>query len=342
MGRKKSMTHAEDSRVMKVTKNGRGMRLAVAAAALGLGVLTVSGTAFAEENETIRVGSILALGTATPFVAEELGYFEEAGVNVEVMEFSDGSAMMEAFAAGELDVAMGGIGPAATWYMRGIDLKVVAGTNGGGHVLMARADSGIETVADLAGKMVAEPSIATVTDALLRAKILPDGGLQPDVDVTLIPGMKPADMATSLMATGEVDAIITWEPYAAQAEADYGDEIKIVYDAAQEVSGDSETGFYPGNVVIATGDYIENHRETLDAFLAVHEKTTDYINNDEGANEMLANVLMLEPSVVEAARERIDFHYEIDQDAAMEILQWSVDLGYLDELPAAEDFFLEQ
>ena len=48
------------------------------------------------------------------FVAQELGYFEEAGLNVELLEFSDGSAMMEAFAAGELDVAMGGIGPAAT------------------------------------------------------------------------------------------------------------------------------------------------------------------------------------------------------------------------------------
>ena len=45
--------------------------------------------------------------------------------------------------------------------------------------------------------------------------------------------------------------------------------------------------------------------------------------------------------MVEKARTRIDFHYEIDQEAAMEILQWSVDAGYLDELPAAEEFFLQ-
>lgn len=161
------------------------------------------------------------------------------------------------------------------------------------------------------------------------------------MDVILISGMKPADMSTSLMATKEVDAMITWEPYAAQAEAAYGDDIKIIYDAAQEISGDSETGFYPGNVVVATGDLIASRAETLDTFLEVHEKTTDYLNEDEGANAILASVLMLEEPVVEKARTRIDFHYEIDQEAAMEILQWSVDAGYLDELPAAEEFFLQ-
>lgn len=304
-------------------------------------VAMTSSMVWAEEAETIRVGSILAIGTSAPFVAQELGYYEESGLDISVAEFSDGTALMEAFAAGELDVALVGIAPAATWFDKGIDLKVVAGTNGGGHVLMTRADSGIETVADLKDKLVAEPGVATVTDAMLRAQILKDADLNPDMDVILISGMKPADMATALMATKEVDAMITWEPYASQAMADYGDEIKVLYDAGPELQEEGEDGFYPGNVVIASGDFIENHGDLLETFLDIHTKTTDYLNEDETANETLASILQLDVSVVENARTRTDFHSEINQETAMEVLQWSVDLGYLDELPAAEDFFLE-
>lgn len=310
-----------------------------------LGAVMLAGSSLAaqaEETETepIRIGSILALGTAAPFAARELGYYEEAGLEVEIAEFADGSALMEAFAAGELDIAMVGIGPAATWFMKGIDLKVVAGSNGGGHVLMTRQDTGIETVADLQNALVAEPNIATVTDALLRAQILQEAGLDPDLDVVLVPGMKPADMATLLFATKEVDAMITWEPYASQAEAEYGEDVKILYDAASELAAE-DGSFYPGNVVIASGSFIEEQEELLDTFLEVHQKTTEYLNTDQGANELLASLLMLEPSVIENARNRIDFHWEINQEESMKVLQWSADLGYLDGLPDAEQFFLE-
>lgn len=312
-----------------------------AAAVLGAALLAsqLAMTAQAQEASKIRVGSILALGTAAPFVSQNLGYYEEAGLDVEMAEFADGSALMEAFASGELDIAMVGIGPAATWFTKGIDLKVVAGSNGGGHVLMTRQDTGIDTVEDLKNALVAEPNIATVTDALLRAQILQGAGLDPELDVVLIPGMKPADMAALLFGTREVDAMITWEPYASQAEAEYGDEVKIIYDAAPVLASE-EGSFYPGNVVIASGDFIENHRELLDSFLEVHRKTTDYLNTDEGANELLGSILQMDSSVIENARKRIDFHWEIDQEESLKVLQWSVDLGYLDELPDASQFFL--
>ena len=303
-------------------------------------VLLTSSLAFAKETEEIRVGSILALGTAAPFAAQELGYYEEAGLDISVTEFSDGAALMEAFAAGELDVALVGIAPAAAWFGKGLDLKVVAGTNGGGHVLMTREDSGIENVSDLKDRIVAEPGVATVTDALLRAEILAEAGLNPDRDVILIPGMKPADMATALMATKEADAIITWEPYASLAMADYGDQIRVIYDAGPELKTEEAEGFYPGNVVIASGDFIESHEDLLDIFLAIHAETTDYLNEDETANETLASILQLDVSVVENARMRTDFHSEINQETALEVLQWSVDLGYLEELPDAEEFFI--
>lgn len=336
------MEHAAESRKMaRDSRYRKNWKRGLTGTLCGLMMAAAFGTtAFAEEDAAVRVGSLLALGTAAPFAAQELGYYEEAGMEIAVSEFSDGAAIMEAFAAGELDVALVGIAPAATWYAKGIDLKVVAGTNGGGHVLMTRADAGIETLEDLKNRMIASPSVATVTDALMRDEILKKAGLDPDMDVLLISGMKPADMSTALMATKEVDAMITWEPYASQAEAEYGEEIQVLYDAApiwmEENGADS---FYPGNVVIASGEFIENHGDLLDQFLEIHKKTTEYLNQDPGANELLGTILQLDPEVIEEARTRTDFHWEIDQEGALSVLQWSVDLGYLEELPD-ENFFL--
>lgn len=298
-------------------------------------------TAGAEETEPIRVGSILALGTAAPFAAIENGLLNQEGMEIEVSEFSDGTALMEAFAAGEVDIAFSGIIPVATWISKGVDMKIVASANGGGHVLMTRNDAGIESVEDLRGHLVAEPSVATVTDALLRAKILGDAGLDPEMDVTLIPGMKPADMATVLMATKEVEAMITWEPYAAQAEAMYGDDIVVLYDSSKVIQ--EETGsdaFYPVNVVAASQDFIDNRSEELEEFLDIYKQTIDFLNEDEEANAVLAKVLELDEEVVANARERIDYTYDIDKEGSMETLKWAEELGYIPELPAEEDLFL--
>lgn len=298
-------------------------------------------TAGAEETEPIRVGSILALGTAAPFAAIENGLLNQEGMEIEVSEFSDGTALMEAFAAGEVDIAFSGIIPVATWISKGVDMKIVASANGGGHVLMTRKDAGIESVEDLRGHLVAEPSVATVTDALLRAKILGDAGLDPEMDVTLIPGMKPADMATVLMATKEVEAMITWEPYAAQAEAMYGDDIVVLYDSSKVIQ--EETGsdaFYPVNVVAASQDFIDNRSEELEEFLDIYKQTIDFLNEDEEANAVLAKVLELDEEVVANARERIDYTYDIDKEGSMETLKWAEELGYIPELPAEEDLFL--
>ncbi len=296
----------------------------------------------AGDAEAIRVGSNRAMGTATPFVAQENGLLEESGLDIQVSEFSDGAALMEAFAAGELDIAIVGIGPVATWISKGVDMKIVASANGGGHVLMTRKETGIETVEDLKDHMVAEPGIATVTDAMLRSKILKEAGLDPEMDLTLIPGMKPADMASVLMATKEVDAMITWEPFAAQAEADYGDDIQVVYDCGKEIK--DETGsdnFYPVNVVVASQDFIDNQMDQLKSFMEVYKETVDFINTDPEANSVLAKTLQMEESVVKAARDRVDYTYEIDEEASLETLQWSKDMGYIEEVPAAEDLFYE-
>ena len=290
------------------------------------------------QNEVIRIGSNRAIGTITPYLAEELGYFEGKDYQIEIFEFTDGAALMEAMAAGELDIGIVGISPVATWNAKGLDVRVVASANGGGHVIVSTTERGFSSVADLKGKVIAGPSPGTVTDTLLKSYIFPKYSMTSD-DVTIITGMKGADMVTTLVNTDEVDAIVTWEPFISMAELTY-DNIQVLYDASEEWLSGGKAGLFSLDVIAAMGDFFDNHEKELNDILNTIEKTVDYVeDNPEEANAKIAGLLDLETAVVERALKRSQLTFQVDKAAAMETLSWACDLGYLDELPEEEKLF---
>ncbi|MGN0649479.1 MAG: ABC transporter substrate-binding protein [Oscillospiraceae bacterium] len=329
----------------KITKTIAAALAAVSVMMTGAGCSSgeSSGSAAGENNGKVQLtlGVIKALGTATPYVAQKNGYFDEAGIDVKIVDFSDGSSLMEAFVASDIDIAMCGVAPVANWFSKGVDVQVVASANGGGHVILTRADTGITSLNDLKGHSLAEPNLGTVTDTLLRSYILKNAGIDPENDLTIVPGMKPADMAISLFDTGEVDAILTWEPYVTQALATYDDAV-ILYDSPLVLKDELGTdSFYAVNVVSASKEVIDNRKDDLKKFLEVYTKTVDYINTDAGANAVIASVLEMDESVVAGARQRIDYTAKIDKDALERTLQWGLELGYFDSIPARDEFFAD-
>jgi NitT/TauT family transport system substrate-binding protein len=292
-----------------------------------------------QDDYKIKVGVIKALGTVTPYVSQNLNLFSQKGINVEFIDFADGTTVGEAFAAGGLDIGYLGVAPAATWQMRGVDFKIVASSNGGGHVILTRNDTGINTVADLKDKKIAAPSAGTVTDTLLRDYILPQAGIDPKKDLTIVAPVKPADMAVALLVNKEVDAIMTWEPFASQAENTY-DDVKVLYDSPNVIKRKTgEDAFYSVNVVIASQNLIDNHKELLQEFLNINAETVNYLNNDSGANEIISKILQLDVKIVEDARRRVDYTYKLNIENLERTLAWAKNLGYLGVIPARAELF---
>jgi len=290
------------------------------------------------DDYTIRVGVIKALGTVTPYVTQELDLYAKKGIKVKFIDFADGTAVGEAFAIGGIDIGYGGIAPAAVWQSKGVNYKVVASANGGGHIILTRDNSGINSVADLRGKKLSAPSAGTVTDVLLRDYILPQAGLKPS-DLNIIAPVKPADMAVALYVNKEVDAILTWEPFAAQAEATY-DNVKVLYNSPQEIKkATGENAFYAVNVITASQDLIDKHRELLQNFLEVNAETIKYINSDPGADAIIAKILNLNENIVKSARNRIDYTYKLDIGSLERTLSWAKNLGYLNAIPERNALF---
>jgi ABC-type nitrate/sulfonate/bicarbonate transport system substrate-binding protein len=290
----------------------------------------------------IRIGTNRALGTVTPYVARDKGFFEQQKIQAQVIDFNDVTTLMESITSGQLDVALVGISSPAIWQQRGVRLKVVAAANGGGHVLLTRSDTGMRALADLRGRKIATPKPGTVTDTLFRAHIVHDlANLDPETDIQIIPNMAAADMATVLFVSREVDAAITWEPFASQAEANYQGHV-VLFDAAAEWRRQhpERKHLYPVNVVIASQAFIDQHPDVLRRFLAAYTEAVHFINfQPEEANEIISRETQLEKSIVVAARRRIDYSAQVDVDASLETLAWSVELGYLKKAPTPEQLF---
>lgn len=312
-----------------------------------LGVTTSCGKSQTDEKKndgktevkTVRIGSNKALGTVTPYLAEKLGYFDDKDYKVEVIEFSDATAIMEAMAAGEVEMGLGGVAPVATWNSKGFDVRVVASANTGGHAILAKKDSGIKTVEDLKGKTMAGPNVGTVTDALLKAYVLPRFDMTEN-DMTIVTGMKSVDMVNTLLNTDEVDAIMTWEPYISMAEMQSSD-VVVVYDAGEEYKKNSGSDtVYPTNVVAASGEFCDQNAEIVQDIVSTIGKTVEYAKeNEDEANQKIAEILEMDAEMIANSRHRSDLTFEIDTDATMEVLNWASELGYIEKLPEKEALF---
>ena len=75
---------------------------------------------------TLRVGYIPIIPMTQLFIMEGEGWTGQAGLRLQLTQFSSGPTMVQALASGSLDVAYVGIGPAIVARSRGIDIKVLA------------------------------------------------------------------------------------------------------------------------------------------------------------------------------------------------------------------------
>lgn len=161
---------------------------------------------------------------APVYVAYEKGYFAEQGLDVTLEVLPGGSDMVLLTATGDMDMAIGGIGP-AYWNAtsQGLGVEIVApghqeGSPVASPLMISRQgceDGTITSVADLAGKRVSV-NAPGATELWLDIA-LETGGLSiEDVDLQY---MSFPDAVVAL-DSGALDAAIVGEPLATKAEQD--------------------------------------------------------------------------------------------------------------------------
>jgi taurine transport system substrate-binding protein len=182
-----------------------------ALAALGLVGCSVDHSGQQADKPTIRIG--YQTFPSGDLIVKNNKWLEEAlpDYNIKWVKFDSGADVNTAFIAKELDFGALGSSPVARGLSAPLNIPYsvafvldVAGDN---EALVARNDSGVNTIADLKGKRIGTPFASTAHYSLLAA--LAQNGLSPK-DVQLIDLQPQAILAA--WERGDIDAAYTWLP----------------------------------------------------------------------------------------------------------------------------------
>ena len=144
-------------------------------------------------------------------VAIEKGWFKEAGVDVS-FEWFDYVASMDAFAAGQLDAVSMTNGDALVTGATGAkSVMILMNDYSNGNDMVIGAP-GIGSVKDLKGKKVGV-EIGFVGHLLLLNALEKSGLTEADVELVNV----PTNETPQVLASGEVDAIVAWQPSSGSA-----------------------------------------------------------------------------------------------------------------------------
>ena len=198
-------------------------------------------------------------------VGIEKGWFEEAGVDVR-FEWFDYVASMDAYAAGQLDAVCMTNGDALVTGATGrrSTMAIINDFSNGNDMIVARP--GITSVAELAGKKVAV-EIGFVGHLLLLRALEKAGLTEDDIELVNV----RTNETPMVLASGEVDAIVAWQPNSSQS-------LQMVPGSTAIYSSANDQGLIYDTLAIAP-ESLDQYPDQWGKVIEVWYRIVDYIND---------------------------------------------------------------
>ena len=289
-------------------------------------------------DDTVKIGYLPSDHDAALFVADQQGLFEEKNISVELVQFNNGGDLMTAMASGDVDVGYVGISPVLSSISAGVPAKVISAAQTEGSGIVVTKESHIHFANDLKGKTVATPGEASIQHVLLSYYLKEHGLSLDDINES---AMKVPSINDALK-TDNIPAAITFQPYVSIADAN--DNIWELADSSEILPG------HPCCVVVASNDFIKEHKDTTEDIIAIHEEATNFINENiengttDKVVELLPEDIVTDPAVEAQSLESFPFIFGLNETYKANVQafqQLEVELGILNQTIPAEKLYWE-
>jgi NitT/TauT family transport system substrate-binding protein len=221
-------------------------------------------------------------------IAHKKGWFKETGLNVQLIDTNpDYYGSLDSMVDGKMDVNGYYFFDLINYRLKGADLIAVINQDNSFGVDAIVAKKGIETIRDLKGKTIGLTK-ETYLEYLLSISLARTALTLHDVTIVDMPGEKTVEE----FIKGNVDAIVTWEPFVTEA---------INKGSGRRLFDTSEIpGIMPG-VCAFHKSFIEKRPEDIQAYVNVWHKTTRFIKeNPKEAFGIIADIYNVAPGEVQA------------------------------------------
>ena len=271
--------------------------------AAGAATAAVSGLAgcLGEDGiDELRVAYMPIYPDLQYFVMEGEGYFDELSVSIEGREFSDGPAIVQAYAGDEIDVAMFGVIPAMIVIDRGIPAKVTAANIVEPMGILAEDSfhetwnntGGADAFAEWADEHDRPFRFGTfpqgsVPDVLLRYW-LSNEGVDPEAnDNVEIIEINGANAVWQAIANGEIDGTSIMEPVPTIA-AEEDSSVTMLRTAGEIMPGQPAAVTLMSDTVRESGvgmEFLEQHVRATEFIAANPDETAAHVSDGIGMPE---------------------------------------------------------
>lgn len=209
---------------------------------------------------------------APQYVAYELGYFKEEGIDLEIVNGFGADKTMTALLSGDADIGFMGSEASIYVYAEGAKEPVVNFaqlTQRAGNFLVAREPMAEFSWEELKGKTVLGGRQGGMPQMVFEY-ILKKQGIDPQKDLNIVQNIDFGSTAAAFTG-GQGDFTVEFEPHATSLELE--DEGYVV------ASLGVDSGYVPYTAYSAKSSFLEKNPELIQGFTNALQKGMDYVNS---------------------------------------------------------------